>query len=223
MAHDIFISYSSEDKNVADAVCSGLETQGVRCWIAPRDVSPGQEWAATIVDAIEECNSFVVILSSGSNKSSQVLREVERAVNAGKIVIPFRIEDLTPSKSLGYFLSVPHWLDAMTEPLEMHIDELVAVINSLRYDTKTDPTNRTRPTIDPVLQASWSGTLLKKTMGNNNKLTAIIVILLTVIVLGLGWFVFYEQTHQVPSPQPSGMMGSGKNSGSWDKNWNNWR
>jgi hypothetical protein len=211
MAHDIFISYSSKDKNVADALCSGLETQGIRCWIAPRDVRPGQEWAANIVDAIEECKNFVVILSTDSNKSSQVLREVERAVNAGKIVIPFRIENLTPSKSLGYFLSVPHWLDAMTEPLEQHIDHLVAVINNLGYDDKTTAAISNPDHLDPTLHPSWSGTLLKKTMGNNNRLTAIVIILLTVIVLGLAWFVFYEQSHQPAPPQASGMRGAGMN------------
>jgi len=52
MAHDVFISYSSEDKNVADAVCGTLEKQDVRCWIASRDVPPGQSWPAAIVKAI---------------------------------------------------------------------------------------------------------------------------------------------------------------------------
>jgi hypothetical protein len=36
MAHDVFISYSTKDKPIADAVCGTLERNGVRCWIAPR-------------------------------------------------------------------------------------------------------------------------------------------------------------------------------------------
>jgi len=54
MAHDVFISYSSKDKSVADAVCATLEGRKIRCWIAPRDVSPGDSWAASIVKSIDE-------------------------------------------------------------------------------------------------------------------------------------------------------------------------
>ena len=116
MAHDIVISYSSQDKAIADAVCARIENRGIRCWIAPRDVLPGEEWGKAIIVAIENCRAVVVIFSSNSNESGQVLREVERAVHNNKIIIPFRIEDVMPSKSMQLFLSVHHWLDAITPP-----------------------------------------------------------------------------------------------------------
>ncbi len=211
MSHDIFLSYSSEDKTVADAVCAGLETQEIRCWLAPRDVEPGQDWAATIVDAIEHCRIFVIILSSGSNKSSQVLREVERAVNAGKIVIPFRIEDLVPSKSLGYFLSVSHWFDAITEPLEKHIDNLANTIENLLNEDGVEATSQTTPIsgIDGPSLLSRAGVLVHSTLRNQNKLHIIIAILLTMVVLGGGWFFFYERTHQQTVNQQAPMMNKG--------------
>ena len=34
MAHDVFISYSTKDKVIADAICANLENRGIRCWIA---------------------------------------------------------------------------------------------------------------------------------------------------------------------------------------------
>ncbi len=211
MSHDIFLSYSSEDRTVADAVCAGLETQGIRCWLAPRDVEPGQDWAATIVDAIEHCRIFVIILSSGSNKSSQVLREVERAVNAGKVVIPFRIEDLVPSKSLGYFLSVSHWFDAITEPLEKHIDNLANTIQNLLNKDGVEATSQTAPAsgIDGPSLLSKAGVQVQSTLRNQNKLHIIIAILLTMVVLGGGWFFFYERTHQQTVNQQTPMMNKG--------------
>ncbi len=54
MAHDVFISYSAKDKTTADAVCAMLESEGIRCWIAPRDVVPGMEWGECIIEAIEQ-------------------------------------------------------------------------------------------------------------------------------------------------------------------------
>lgn len=40
---DVFLSYSSKDKTTADAVVSDLEGHGIKCWYAPRDITPGQE------------------------------------------------------------------------------------------------------------------------------------------------------------------------------------
>lgn len=133
MAHDVFISYSSKDKNIADAVCSYLENKKIRCWIAPRDILPGQEWSGAIVEAIENSRILVLILSEGSNNSKQVLQEVERALSKGSLILPFRVEDVEPSKSLEYFIGKEHWLDAITNPLEKHIEKLSNVlINVLR-------------------------------------------------------------------------------------------
>jgi hypothetical protein len=131
MAHDVFISYSADDKPIADAMCSTLESKGIRCWIAPRDILPGMDWGSSIIDAIAASRVMVLLLSSNSNVSSQVKREVERAVNKEVIVIPFRIEDVRLSKSLEYHLSLTHWMDALTPPLEVHLQTLAEKIRQL--------------------------------------------------------------------------------------------
>ena len=125
MKVDVFISYSSKDKSIADAICSGLEQAKIRCWIAPRDIIPGQVYGEAIVAAINNCKITVLIYSANSNASIHVLREVERAVSRGKIVVPFRIENAKMSDAMEYFLSAPHWLDAITPPLEENISKLV--------------------------------------------------------------------------------------------------
>lgn len=131
MAHDVFISYSANDKQIADAMCSTLESKGIRCWIAPRDILPGMDWGGSIIDAIATSRVMILLLSSHSNTSSQVKREVERAVNKEVIVIPFRIEDVSLSKSLEYQLSVTHWMDALTPPIEKHLQTLAERIRQL--------------------------------------------------------------------------------------------
>ena len=129
--HDAFISHSSKDKAVADAVCAGLEANGVRCWIAPRDIMPGRSWPEAITGAIETSPVTVVIFSANANESEQVTREVADSVNQGSVILPFKIENIIPSKSMRYFLSTPHWLDAITPPLETHIRKLVLIIKNL--------------------------------------------------------------------------------------------
>ncbi|MGH7525553.1 MAG: toll/interleukin-1 receptor domain-containing protein [Gemmatimonadales bacterium] len=131
MAHDVFISYSHRDKSVADAACAILEKRGVRCWIAPRDVTPGKDWGGEIVEAIGASSVLVLIYSASANESHQIRREVERAVSKGLPVLPVRIEDAPLSKSLEYFISSQHWLDAMTTPLEQHLEQLAHTVRLL--------------------------------------------------------------------------------------------
>ena len=131
MAHDVFISYCTEDKPIADAVCATLEAQGTRCWIAPRDILPGTDWGEAIVDAIQESKAMLLVFSSKANASQQIKREVERAVHRGIPLIPIRLDDAAPSKSLEYFISTPHWLDALTPPLEQHLQRVAEAVKLL--------------------------------------------------------------------------------------------
>ncbi len=131
MDFDVFISYSSKDKPAADAACAVLESSGIRCWIAPRDVVPGVEYGSAIVDAIEHCRVMVLIFSSNANKSAQIRREIERAVKKGVTIIPVRIEEVEPTKSMEYFLGAIHWLDALTPPLEQHLQHLATTIKAM--------------------------------------------------------------------------------------------
>src|SRR3978361_324462 len=98
MAHDVFVSYSSKDKPVADAVVAALEARGVGCWVAPRDIPPGSDYGAAIIEGINGSRVMVLIFSGNSNSSPQVVREVERAVNKQLHIIPFRIEAAEKTK-----------------------------------------------------------------------------------------------------------------------------
>jgi len=64
MAHDVFISYSSKDKAVADAVCASLEARKIRCWIAPRDVLPGEEYAEALIESLNQSRLMVLVFSA---------------------------------------------------------------------------------------------------------------------------------------------------------------
>ena len=131
MMHDVFLSHSSKDKEAADAICESLESQEIGCWVAPRDIRIGVEWGEAIVEAIEDAKVFVVIISSHSNESPHVKREIERAVNKGLSIIPVRIDDVPLSKALEYFLGLTHWLDATTPPLQDHLEALTSRIRHL--------------------------------------------------------------------------------------------
>jgi tetratricopeptide (TPR) repeat protein len=129
--HDIFITYSNKDKPIADAVCASLESHSIRCWIAPRDVLPGEDFPKAIIKAINGSKIMVLIFSAYSNESPHVTRELTKAVSNGVIIIPFRIEDVPLSESMEYLIGLPHWLDAFTPPLENHIDKLIKTVDAI--------------------------------------------------------------------------------------------
>jgi hypothetical protein len=124
MVRDVFISYSQPDRECAFDIVARLEDHGIPCWIAPRDIAPSADWASEIMDAISSAHTMILVFSGSSNQSPQVRREVERAVHKQLSVLPFRIEDVLPSKSLEFFLSTQHWMDAFPPPREPHYARL---------------------------------------------------------------------------------------------------
>lgn len=122
--HDVFISYSSKNKNIADAIVADLEQHNIKCWYAPRDILSGEDWAGAINNAISSTKIFVLVFTDESNRSHQVTNEVTLAVNGGKIIIPFRLSGSDMNDTLQYYLSSVHWLDAVSQPLNHNIETL---------------------------------------------------------------------------------------------------
>jgi hypothetical protein len=116
VAREVFVSYSQPDYACAMELVARVESEGIDCWVAPRDIAPSADWAAEIIDAISNSRVMILVFSASSNDSPQVRREVERAVHKNVCVLPFRIENVVPSKSLEYFLSSQHWMDAFPPP-----------------------------------------------------------------------------------------------------------
>ena len=137
MVRDVFVSYSQPDQGCAMELVSRVEREGINCWIAPRDIAPSADWAAEIIDAIAHSRTMILLFSAHSNESPQVRREVERAVHKQVSILPFRIENVLPSKSLEYFLSAQHWMDAFPPPLEPHYARLCAYLKAQRGGLKT--------------------------------------------------------------------------------------
>jgi hypothetical protein len=131
MAHDVFISYSKRDKQVADALCVALESERIRCWLAPRDVQPGSDWASEIVKAVRDSRTMVLVFSEHSAESTHVRREITAAANAGVIIVPLKIDATDPTGAMQYYLADTHWLDALNPPTTEQIADVVRKVASL--------------------------------------------------------------------------------------------
>ena len=131
MSYDVFISHSDRDRAVAEAACDAIERAGHLCWLAPRDARTGEEPAAASFAAIGASKVFLLILSSESADSKQILREAERARAAGLGLIPLRVAQVEPGDQLHYHLADAVMLEAVRTPLSDHLDHLVAIVGRM--------------------------------------------------------------------------------------------
>ena len=128
MSYDVFISYSSANSAEAQAVCAALEAAGLTCWIAPRNIVAGADWASSIITGLNTCRLMLLLFSEFSNTSPQVANEVERATHKRVPVLTVRLQDLTLTPHLEYFLSGRHWFEAHVPPLAQHLPALVQTV-----------------------------------------------------------------------------------------------
>jgi len=231
MAHDVFISYSNKDKTIADMVCAKLEENKIRVWMAPRDVPPGKDFAETVIDAIDNCRTFVLIWSVESNHSEHVLNEVSRAFNRGITVIPFRIENVEPTKSLEYYIGRTHWLDAINPPLEKHIIKLNEIIKAILGVQKEDSSQVS------VMGAEWkerkkqnfstqdsieeTQKLERVKTGWNSVKIGLLMIGLVIVALLAGYFIRDRSLNEFNTSTPSSETGEfiDEFTGTLDEGW----
>ena len=127
MNHDVFISYSSRNSTAAQAICHELEDNGIKCWMAPRDIMGGKKYGDLIDDAIISCRVFLLIYSADSLASQWCNGELNVAFDLGKTIIPYRI-DATPLKgAMRVILNQTHWIEAYPD-YKTRFKELVAVV-----------------------------------------------------------------------------------------------
>lgn len=106
---DVFISHSSKDKEIADGLVEFLESRGVSCWIAPRNIVPGSDWAASISTAITSSKMFLLVYTHNSAESEQCSREMSIAESIKNIsIIPYKADDAELKGAYMYYLTAAH-------------------------------------------------------------------------------------------------------------------
>jgi hypothetical protein len=123
MSAPVFISYSSKDRKVAQTICTALENRGLVCWMAGRDVGPGQSFQEAIVRAIRAAKVMVLVFTDNANNSGEIKKELALASHHNLVVIPARVEDVVPSEAFAYELATRQWID-LFENWEGEIERL---------------------------------------------------------------------------------------------------
>jgi len=178
MAHDVFVSYSTIDKTITNTIVASLEQNQIRCWFAPRDIKPSEDWGRAISNAIEESNIFLIIFSGNSNRSQHVLDELNLAMSQEIPILPYRIENLEPDGAMRLHLSSRHWLDAYDSSWETHIKKLVLTVSSHLETTIVEEDVEVPETLIKV----------QKTLKNKVIRRILVGIVSAALVISAGWY-----------------------------------
>jgi hypothetical protein len=154
MAHEVFLSHSSVDNEFAMKICQALETEGIPCWVAPRDVTPGRKYAACIVDAIKQARIMIIVFSSASNKSDPVSSELECALIHGLDILPVRKDSAVPTDEMEYYLSSRHWVDLYNNDFEQVVSSLARTIRATRTDSSIEKPNSSHQATSKVSETA---------------------------------------------------------------------
>lgn len=130
MNEAVFISYSSEDRDIAETICRSLESRGLTCWISSRDVPAGENFQEAIFHAISGSRAMVLVFSQRANNSNEIKKEVALASQHDLVIIPVRIEDVKPNAALAYELVTRQWVD-LFKSWEEALDRLAGRITAL--------------------------------------------------------------------------------------------
>lgn len=137
----IFVSYDKAEKKQAKTLVSKLESNGIKCWIAPRDVQ-SLDSKEEIEQAIQESDIFLLLLSETSEQSIEVSKQLEKAQEVGLHVIPFKTSKLPKTLSMSYMLNSLEWVDAFEDGFDEAYDVLLEIISELSGEVKVK-TNQT--------------------------------------------------------------------------------
>ena len=148
---EVFISYSTKDTEIAFALLETFESYGLDCWIAPRNIPKGAQWAEEIDKAIQNARVFVVIVSSHSVESRQVPKEIALAVSSCESIFPFRIDDTGLQGTFRYYLSDYQFTDATSDVKQKMIELAEIICSSLgKPIPEKKPVSEEEPEKKPV-------------------------------------------------------------------------
>lgn len=143
----VFISYSSREKDIADDVVNRLQAAGIQSWIAPRDIPIGSDYTTEIPAGIEECPFYLVLLSNNSLSSTYVKKEMVRAVDLKKHILPLLLEEEIPVERIVFLLDNVQYRPYY-ENREAVIEEIIGVIRRFQRQPQA-----ATPAMPPAFQS----------------------------------------------------------------------
>jgi len=136
MSADIFISFASQDAKVASTICAAIENRGFNCWLSTRNILPGENFQSAIVRAIRSAKVMLLVFTANSNRSDEMTKELALASQQKLMVVPLRVENVTPSDAFAYEFATRQWIDLFAD-WEQAMNNLSTRLSAALDDDRT--------------------------------------------------------------------------------------
>jgi TIR domain len=196
MSPQIFISYSSIDRKVAETICAALEARDYPCWISCRDIGAGENFQESIVKAIRSAKVMLLVFTSNANNSNEIKKELVLAGRYHVTVVPLRVEDVVPNDAFAYEFATRQWIDLFKD-WEREIGRLTSQIGSILADGTPIQAGDGASAETSNWRVRWPAALKKSPLR-----PLLLLSIPVVIALGLGGAYLYTRP-VVPSSSPA--------------------
>ena len=196
MAHEVFISHALRDRAFVAAICKSLESAQVKCWIAERDISTGEDWTEATRNAIASSRLMVLVLSENANAAPHLEREIAHAFYIKRPIFPVRITDTPPKRDFLFYLGNVRWFDAFNSSPKQYLEELTDSIRGIlrgppgSRDIKPPPKKAEEAGKRSQYQDSWRGALRASHYGSLQILKRIAIGSSLLAAIGLLWLLY---------------------------------
>lgn len=153
--YDIYICYSRNDNEIATDICHFLDQQGLSYWIDRRNIESGDDYAQSIVNAINSSRLFMFIISESSGKSKFCMNELAVALQHKKQVFPLYTDHTPFSDELSFLIGNLSWVD-YSDKYRWQRDLLQYFHNSTDKEFSTTPNEEFKDSISVSKTTSWS-------------------------------------------------------------------
>ncbi|MBP3381575.1 MAG: toll/interleukin-1 receptor domain-containing protein [Clostridia bacterium] len=128
---DVFVSFHTPDQAAAESIVKSLESNGLACFFAPRDMPGGSPFSEELVKELEACKVFLLVFSKETNNSKWVPLELQMAFDGAPNCLPVFIEECEPQKAFKLLLSPLHHINAFPESIETYFADITAAVKRL--------------------------------------------------------------------------------------------
>lgn len=122
---EIFVSYSRRDIEIVDKIVDQLSQAGMDVWLDREDIKAGDSWRLQIVEGIDTCHAFVLILSNNSAPSVNVQKEINLASDSGRSIFVVQLEPVTVPAIIRYQLAGLQFIELQTLGFDKAAAQLV--------------------------------------------------------------------------------------------------
>ena len=178
----VFISHASKNFKLADEIRARLESLGIECWIAPRDIPPGTSYGEEITKALKECVAVVFVLTQQANASKAVANELEMAFRFQRLIVPVRIQPIEPASSVAFFINNVQWVDACHTPIKKRVEEIARIVTAVQNNEPIPKPQPEQKTLIGSIEKSLEGLVRYKFI------TLSVVVFILALLIGLSTF-----------------------------------